>query len=54
MADNGLCVAYRPIEEDCADEEEMAELVRDTVIHEFGRYFGRDDETMERIEGSEP
>ena len=41
-----------PIEEDCADEEEMAELVRDTVIHEVGHYFGLDDETMERIEGS--
>ena len=42
-----------PIEEDCADEEEMAELVRDTVIHEIGHYFGLDDETMERIEGSD-
>ncbi len=39
-----------PIEEDCADEEEMAELVRETVIHELGHYFGLDDETMERIE----
>jgi len=39
-----------PIEEDCADEEEMAELVRDTVIHEIGHYFGLDDETMEQIE----
>jgi predicted Zn-dependent protease with MMP-like domain len=39
-----------PIEEDCADEVEMAELVRDTVIHEIGHYFGLDDETMERIE----
>ena len=49
-----------PIEEDCtdeaghADEAEMAELVRETVIHELGHYFGLDDETMERIEGSEP
>ncbi len=42
-----------PIEEDCADEEEMAELVRDTVIHEIGHYFGLDDETMEHIEGSD-
>jgi predicted Zn-dependent protease with MMP-like domain len=42
-----------PIEEDGADEEEMAELVRDTVIHELGHYFGLDDETMERIEGSD-
>jgi len=39
-----------PIEEDCADEAEMEELVRDTVIHELGHYFGLDDETMERIE----
>lgn len=39
-----------PIEEDCDDEEEMAELVRETVIHEIGHYFGLDDETMHRIE----
>jgi len=43
-----------PIEEDCVDEVEMEELVRDTVIHEIGHYFGLDDETMERIEDSEP
>jgi predicted Zn-dependent protease with MMP-like domain len=42
-----------PIEEDCADEEEMADLVRETVIHELGHYFGLDDETMERIEDSD-
>jgi len=40
-----------PIEEDCTDAEEMAELVRDTVIHEIGHYFGLDDDTMEDIEG---
>jgi predicted Zn-dependent protease with MMP-like domain len=39
-----------PIEEDCADPEEMAELVREVVIHEIGHYFGLDDETMEGIE----
>jgi predicted Zn-dependent protease with MMP-like domain len=39
-----------PIEEDCADREEMAELVREVVIHEIGHYFGLDDETMEGIE----
>ena len=42
-----------PIEEDCEDEEEMAELVRDTVVHEVGHYFGLDDETMHRIEDGE-
>ncbi len=39
-----------PIEEDCDDEDEMADLVRETVIHEIGHYFGLDDETMHRIE----
>jgi predicted Zn-dependent protease with MMP-like domain len=39
-----------PIEEDCADEDEMAEVIRDTVVHEIGHYFGLDDETMHRIE----
>ena len=39
-----------PIEEDCADAAEMAELVRSTVIHEIGHYFGLDDDTMEGID----
>jgi predicted Zn-dependent protease with MMP-like domain len=42
-----------PIEEDSADEDEMAELVRETVVHELGHYFGLDDETMHRIEDGE-
>ena len=39
-----------PIEEDCADPDEMADLIRDVVIHEVGHYFGLDDETMDGIE----
>jgi len=42
-----------PIEADCANPREMAELVRDVVIHEIGHYFGLDDETMEDIEEGE-
>ena len=42
-----------PIEEDAADEEEMANIVRETVVHELGHYFGLDDETMHRIEEGE-
>ena len=42
-----------PIEEDCVDAEEMAELIKDTVIHEIGHYFGLDDDTMEGIEQGE-
>ena len=39
-----------PIEADCEDPEEMADLVRDVVVHEVGHYFGLDDETMDGIE----
>ena len=39
-----------PIEEDAEDEEHMAEIVRETVVHELGHYFGLDDDTMHRIE----
>ena len=39
-----------PIEEDCDDPAEMADLVRDVVVHEVGHYFGLDDETMGGIE----
>lgn len=42
-----------PIEEDCADREDMAELVREVVTHEVGHYFGLDDDTMENIEGGD-
>ena len=42
-----------PIEEDCEDEAEMADVIRDTVVHEIGHYFGLDDETMHRIEDGE-
>ena len=42
-----------PIEEDCEDVEEMEEVIRDTVVHEIGHYFGLDDDTMHRIEDGE-
>src|SRR6185369_10317445 len=45
---------YRgPIEEDAEDEDDMAEIVRETVVHELGHYFGLDDDTMHRIEEGE-
>ena len=48
-----ITIYQGPIEEDAADEDEMAEIVRETVIHEVGHYFGLDDETMHRIEEGE-
>jgi predicted Zn-dependent protease with MMP-like domain len=45
-----ITIYQGPIEEDAADEDEMAEIVRETVVHELGHFFGLDDETMHRIE----
>ena len=45
-----ITIYQGPIEEDCVDEGEMAEVIRETVIHELGHYFGLDDETMHRLE----
>ena len=48
-----ITIYQGPIEEDAADEDEMAEIVRETVMHELGHYFGLDDDTMHRIEDGE-
>ena len=48
-----ITIYQGPIEEDCTDEADMADLIRETVIHEVGHYFGLDDETMHRIEEGE-
>jgi predicted Zn-dependent protease with MMP-like domain len=45
-----ITIYQGPIEADAADEAEMAEIVRETVMHELGHYFGLDDDTMHRIE----
>jgi predicted Zn-dependent protease with MMP-like domain len=39
-----------PIEEACADEDEIRDCVAETVIHEFGHYFGMSEEEIEEIE----
>jgi len=48
-----ITIYQGPIEEDAADEQEMSEIVRETVMHELGHYFGLDDDTMHRIEDGE-
>lgn len=43
-----------PIEEEGGDDPEaLATVVRETVIHELGHFFGLDDDTMERIESGD-
>jgi len=39
-----------PIERDARNDDEVEEIVLDTVMHEIGHYFGFDDETLYSIE----
>ena len=48
-----ITIYQGPIEEDAVDEDDMTEIVRETVIHELGHYFGLDDDTMHQIEDGE-
>lgn len=50
-----ITIYQGPIEADCDSPDEMADVVRETVMHELGHYFGLDDETLHGIEdGPEP
>ncbi|MBI4566581.1 MAG: metallopeptidase family protein [Planctomycetes bacterium] len=39
----------RTIERDFRNREEMIRCIQDTVVHEFGHYFGFDDDDLERM-----
>ena len=39
-----------PIEEECEGDDEIRQCVAETVIHEFGHYFGLSEEEIEDIE----
>ncbi len=45
-----ISIYQRPIEESCEDEEEIRDCVAETVIHEFGHYFGMSEDEIEAIE----
>jgi predicted Zn-dependent protease with MMP-like domain len=45
-----ISIYQNPIEESCADDEEVRVCVAETVIHEFGHYFGMSEEEIEAIE----
>ena len=47
-----ITIYQGPIEEDCESPEDMAEVVRETVMHEIGHYFGLDDDQLHEIEES--
>jgi predicted Zn-dependent protease with MMP-like domain len=39
-----------PIQDSCADDDEIRDCVAETVIHEFGHYFGMSEDEIEEIE----
>lgn len=45
-----IIIYQGPIERDARTDEEIEEIVLDTVVHEIGHYFGFDDETLYSIE----
>ena len=45
-----ISIYQGPIEEECEDEEEIRDCVAETVIHEFGHYFGMSEDEIEEIE----
>ena len=45
-----IVIYQGPIERDARTDEEIEEVVLDTVVHEIGHYFGFDDETLYSIE----
>jgi predicted Zn-dependent protease with MMP-like domain len=45
-----VTIYQRPIEEDAEDTEDAIVIIGETVIHEFGHYFGLSEEEIEEIE----
>lgn len=45
-----ISIYQRPIEEAYDDDEEIRNCVAETVIHEFGHYFGMSEDEIEEIE----
>jgi predicted Zn-dependent protease with MMP-like domain len=45
-----ISIYQRPIEDACEDDGEIMDCVAETVIHEFGHYFGMSEEQIEEIE----
>jgi predicted Zn-dependent protease with MMP-like domain len=45
-----ITLFQKPIESICETKEEVAEKVREVVIHEVGHYFGLDDQRLRELE----
>jgi predicted Zn-dependent protease with MMP-like domain len=45
-----IAIYQRPIEDSCVDEQDIVDTIAETLIHEFGHYFGLSEEEIEAIE----
>ena len=45
-----ITIYQHPILEDSDDDDEIVRMIGETVIHEFGHYFGLSEEEIEEIE----
>jgi predicted Zn-dependent protease with MMP-like domain len=45
-----VSIYQRPIEEDAESEDDIVWMIAETVIHEFGHYFGLTEDEIEAIE----
>ncbi len=50
MLPDRIVIYQGPIERDARNDNEVEEIVLDTVVHEIGHYFGFDDQTLYEIE----
>ena len=44
-----ITIFKQAIERDFPEREAMIQCIRDTVVHEFGHYFGFDDDDLDRM-----
>lgn len=44
-----ITIFQQPIEDLCHTPEEIKEVVRETIVHEVGHYFGLDDARLEEL-----
>ena len=45
-----ISIYQRPTEDACETEDDVRDCIAETVIHEFGHYFGMSEEEIEEIE----
>ena len=45
-----VTIFQQPIEEDCENEDDVRDVIGETLIHEVGHYFGLSEEEIEEIE----